>query len=150
MFTYHIHDLHEGEAEVNGESLRVIGNWPLQWVVVSHQVPVQSALVCPLKRNYRTQRNLDSKYTFIITSEREEQDRLCKSHLLPINVQFHCQTPFYTAILQHKQHFFLEYTELNSCLRLHPAQCMSYITVKVPFSSESKSSLSGINRERAE
>lgn len=63
FFTYHIHNLHEAEAEVNSEALRVIKDWSLQWTVVSHQVSVESALVFPLMRNYRRQINLDSKYS---------------------------------------------------------------------------------------
>lgn len=59
--TYHIHDLHEAEAEFDGERLRVVGDRSHQRVVAHHQVLVQSALVWPLKRNYRRQRNLDSK-----------------------------------------------------------------------------------------
>lgn len=77
LFTYHIHDLHEGEAEVNGESLGVVTDWSHQRVVAVHQVLVQSALMWTLKRNYRRHRNMDSEYTFIITSEKTEQDRHC-------------------------------------------------------------------------
>lgn len=63
LFTYHIYDLHEADAQLNCETVRVIDDWSLQWVVAPHQVIVQSTLVCPLKRNYGRQRNLDSKYT---------------------------------------------------------------------------------------
>lgn len=63
LFTYHIYDLHEADAQLNCETVRVIDDWSLQWEVASHQVLVQSTLVCPLKRNYGRQRNLDSKYT---------------------------------------------------------------------------------------
>lgn len=63
LFTYHIYDLHEADAQLNCETVRVIDDWSLQWVVATHQVLVQSTLVCPLKRNYGRQRNLDSEYT---------------------------------------------------------------------------------------
>lgn len=62
VFTYHIYDLYEAEAQFNGEILRVVGDWSLQRVVVSHQVLEQPALAWPLKRNCRRQRNLNMKY----------------------------------------------------------------------------------------
>ena len=55
-FTHHVHDLHEAEAEIDGESVRVIEDRSLQWVVVPHQVAVQPVLMFPLMRNYEGKR----------------------------------------------------------------------------------------------
>ena len=116
LFTYHIHNLHEGEAEVNSESLGVITDWSHQWVVAFHQVIVQSVLIWTLERNYRRHRNMDSGFTFIITSEKNEQDRHGLSHVLPTLFLVFCQSPIYTAILQHKQYFFYYKLKLMTVL----------------------------------
>lgn len=52
-FTHHIHDLHEAEAKVNREALRVVENRSLQRVVPGHQTTVQFALRWTLLRNCR-------------------------------------------------------------------------------------------------
>ena len=45
---HHVHDLHEAEAEVDGERVGVVEHRPLQRVVVPHQVLVETPLVLSL------------------------------------------------------------------------------------------------------
>lgn len=47
--TYHIHNLHETEAEIHSEGVCVIEHRSLQWVIVFHQVSVESPLRLSLK-----------------------------------------------------------------------------------------------------
>lgn len=49
--TYHIQDLYEVYAELNGDSLRIIGDRSHQSMITLHHVIVQPALEWPLMRN---------------------------------------------------------------------------------------------------
>lgn len=113
LFTHHIHYLHEAEAEVDSEALRVIEDWSLQRVVVSHQVSVQPALVFPLKRNLRRQRKLETKYIFIIASGKMSNTDIVAN--------------FFTVILLHDVFESKQYCRLYFTWNFH---CMKWFISK--------------------
>lgn len=62
LFTYHIHDLQEAQAELNRDGMRVVSNGSFHWAVVPQKVVVQPALVWPLKSIFTRQRTVKALF----------------------------------------------------------------------------------------
>ncbi len=62
--TYHIHNLHETEAEIHSEWVCVIEHRSLQWVIVFHQVSVESPLRLSLKWHCQRMNNVTRLQSF--------------------------------------------------------------------------------------